>query len=416
MAKEYKYRVIHSPARARAGRCAWILYTPAQLSPSGKKKMEYFATEREAKRALVLAESARAQFGHQVRDFVTDRSQQIAWQHDRALAESADLSTSQAIGFAVQCVHEFGSLEKALELARWAKGRAMQAFPEVSLAEALDEYVADCTHCRHSTFSIKKAMRSACLMHAFALCQNTALYNLDAKIARELLAKIARTDSGKRLYLSHLKALMSWAARKGYIAEDARPLATVKPPRRRESEKVCLTPEQLRTLLRSALDIGEHDCALFFAVAAFSGLRPAECTRIKWGDISEEEDWLSVRPQHSKTGGARHITIRPVLREWLDFIAPPHTRTPSAQVMPGYTLTRFRKCLRAAGIDRWTPDVLRHSFASYGLKAGIPISDIQNDMGHRDLNLLRSRYLNMSGITNATAAEWWSMFPKSLLE
>lgn len=378
--------------------------------------MDYFATEREARRALAEAEAARAQFGQQVRDFVTDPAAQAAWRHDRALAESAELSTSQAIGFAVQCAHEFGSLEKALELARWAKGRAMQAFPEVSLAEAFDEYLAECTHCRPSTFALKKALRSASLKHAFALCHNTALYNFDAVKARELLAKIAPTDSGKRVYLSHLKALMSWAARKGYIAEDARPLAAVKPPRRRETEKICLTPDQLRSLLRAAIDLGERDCALFFAVAAFAGVRPTECTRITWSNISEEEDWLSVRPQHSKTGGTRHITIRPVLREWLDFLVPPHARMPSARVMPGYTLTRFRKCLRRAGLARWVPDVLRHSFASYGLKAGIPISDIQNDMGHRDLNLLRSRYLNMSGITHASAAEWWSMFPKSVVE
>jgi integrase len=53
----------------------------------------------------------------------------------------------------------------------------------------------------------------------------------------------------------------------------------------------------------------------------------------------------------------------------------------------------WRDLRRAAGFTRWTPDVCRHSFASYHAAYFRNLPELQVIMGHRDLSLLRSRYM-----------------------
>ncbi len=69
----------------------------------------------------------------------------------------------------------------------------------------------------------------------------------------------------------------------------------------------------------------------------------------------------------------------------------------------------LRKIKAAAHLSgaAWQADVLRHSFASYALKAGTSLADLQLDMGHRDASMLRARYLNMAGLTRQLADAYW---------
>ena len=62
----------------------------------------------------------------------------------------------------------------------------------------------------------------------------------------------------------------------------------------------------------------------------------------------------------------------------------------------------------------WINDVLRHTFASYHLKHFKNLILLQAEMGHRDLNLLRSRYVNMQGITKDDAWIFFNLYKISL--
>jgi hypothetical protein len=48
------------------------------------------------------------------------------------------------------------------------------------------------------------------------------------------------------------------------------------------------------------------------------------------------------------------------------------------------------------------------------MKAGHDLNQLSNDMGHVGTDLLKTRYLNMRGLTKESAARYWSMTPEYL--
>lgn len=64
------------------------------------------------------------------------------------------------------------------------------------------------------------------------------------------------------------------------------------------------------------------------------------------------------------------------------------------------------------GGGTWQHDCLRHSYATYYLKARPgEITRLQLNMGHRSAQLLYSRYVNMAGTTRDMAEKWWQILP-----
>ena len=57
---------------------------------------------------------------------------------------------------------------------------------------------------------------------------------------------------------------------------------------------------------------------------------------------------------------------------------------------------------------RWVQDVLRHTYASFHAKNYADLPRLQLNMGHRDLSLLRSRYINMRGISRVEAKSFFN--------
>lgn len=415
MGRSNSYSVVYSESRARAGRCAWLLVTPAGLSPTGKRRQQAFATEKEAKQALRQAQAAQAVLGEQVRHVILDPAQQAQWHRDRRVAEGIGLTTTSAIGFAAQCVGEFGSLEETLKLARWAKSRAMVAFPDIYLADAFEEFRRDSAGLAPVTLRNRRDVHKRLLREEFEFCMNTPLHALNGQNVTELLERMNLTDSTHNKVLSELFALCSWAQRKQYIDPDRHPLRHVRRKVYAETELHCLQPQQLQNLLLTACTKHNPDVAVHVALGAFAGIRPYEARRLRWRDVDTEDSFISVRGRASKTGGTRHITLRPVLRAWLDYLCPPASRKPDLLLVKKCSTSTQSLLHRNAGFSKWPHDVLRHSFASYAIKAGTPLHEVQADMGHVGLNLLRTRYLNMAGLTKAGAEEWWNMTPDRVL-
>lgn len=48
------------------------------------------------------------------------------------------------------------------------------------------------------------------------------------------------------------------------------------------------------------------------------------------------------------------------------------------------------------------------------MKAGHDLNQLSNDMGHVGTALLKTRYLNMRGLTKDSAARYWSLTPEYL--
>ncbi len=180
------------------------------------------------------------------------------------------------------------------------------------------------------------------------------------------------------------------------------PVSLLPAPRLKEGEISPLTWDELVRLMKTARLPAHCACLPALGVMLWAGVRPAELCRLRWEDIDFEENVITLHPEHSKTGGCRHIRMHAVLRRCLL-----HSGLGKGSVCPPDWQRRWRRLRDAAGIIPWRQDVLRHTFASYHAKQFHDFAQLQIDMGHRSAELLRTRYLSMRGITAAHAALFW---------
>ena len=226
-----------------------------------------------------------------------------------------------------------------------------------------------------------------------------------------LLRHIFPTLRQQRKGRSILHGVFALAEAQGRCGSN--PLRAVQLPQPEEQEIRPLTLEQIKRLLRVMQQREHRACSAMVAVMLWGGVRPAEAERLRWQDVDWEERVLVLRARHSKTGGCRHIPLRPVLAAWLraaqqwareEGVGAPEE---SSLLRPPNWVRRWRALRAAAGLQPWQQDALRHSFASYHVKRYHDYSALQEEMGHRSAAQLRTRYLSMRGITAAAAEAFW---------
>ena len=199
------------------------------------------------------------------------------------------------------------------------------------------------------------------------------------------------------------------ALKRGWCEEN--PITKVDVPSFLEKEIHSLLIEEIEALLTISLQIEFSSCAAGLGLMLYGGIRPTELMRLKWSDINLKEKIVSILPAHSKTGGMRHVTIHPVLDRWLrPFYSA--RNLDSSICIPSWQF--IWKDLRkeagwgtGKGLRPWPQDCLRHSYASYHAKYFRNFPELQIEMGHRSSALLRTRYLNMRGVTKESAERFW---------
>ena len=194
-----------------------------------------------------------------------------------------------------------------------------------------------------------------------------------------------------------LSGVFSTAMKRGWCSEN--PVAQVDAVKVREERIEILSPQEIKALLAAAKKYRGGMCLAAVGMMLYAGIRPHEVARLSREHINLQEGTISILPQHSKTGGARLVTIHPPLAQLL------RTHCPVGRICPPQWPRHWRALRRTpmAGFRRWVPDVLRHTFAGYHLRHFRSYSALQYEMGHRDSNLLRTRYVSMGPVMNATA-------------
>ncbi len=224
---------------------------------------------------------------------------------------------------------------------------------------------------------------------------------ITAEDCRALLERCFPTQRQRAKGRVILHGLFAFCLRQQWCSSN--PVAALRPPRVQEQEVQPLGLPALRRLLTTARLAEHRPCMPALGLMLWAGIRPAEVERIDWQDLDWQEKVITLRPRHSKTGGARHVTLAPVLAAWLRG-AGVQARGP---LCPKGWARRWRRLREAAGLTAWQQDALRHSFASYHVKMWHDFSRLQLEMGHRSAELLRTRYLSMGGITAAQAGQFW---------
>ena len=200
-----------------------------------------------------------------------------------------------------------------------------------------------------------------------------------------------------------LSGVFSTAMKRGWC--EANPVSKVEAPRVVEQPVPVLTPQEIEQLTTTAEAYQGGSCAAAVGMMLYAGIRPHEVARLTWAQVDLRERAIYILPRHSKTGGARRVTIhRPLMR-----ILSRHQQPDTETICPRNWLHHWRELRRAAGWDsparRWPQDALRHTFASYHLSHFRSYAELQVEIGHRDATLLRTRYVDQRGV-NAPARFW----------
>ena len=199
-----------------------------------------------------------------------------------------------------------------------------------------------------------------------------------------------------------LHGLFEFALRREWC--DKNPIKRIERKKVVEKEIQPLKLAETKRLIKTA----QRESPVYAVVAAllvYTGIRPREVRRLTWRDIDTEEQTITVRSQCSKTGGVRQVEIPPVLNRLLIT----HKSQNSSHICPTDWQRRWRKIRDNSGFRGcWVQDVLRHTYASFHAKNYADLPRLQLNMGHRDQSLLRSRYINMRGISRIEAKSFFN--------
>lgn len=234
--------------------------------------------------------------------------------------------------------------------------------------------------------------------------ENMMIRNMDSEYCKRIIDHTFKTPTQFNKARTILYSLFQCGLRHNWCKSN--PIAAI--PKRIviEKEIVPLSWNELTRLMKTSKQKEFRSCMAAVGILLWTGIRPSELTRLKWENIDWNDKVIMLKPRHTKTGGSRHLTMHPVLVEWLKQIKDVKKMTGS--ICPPNWVNKWRELRKAAGFKTWQQDVLRHTFASYHLKYWKDTDKLQIEMGHSSKQLLKTRYLSMRGITKKTAKWFWT--------
>lgn len=272
---------------------------------------------------------------------------------------------------------------------------------EMSVSKGFALYLESKRHLRKDSFNDIRYLGNR-LLKAKPEFGNRNFSELSVSECEEWLNAAFHTNPQFNKARAMLHGLFEFALRREWC--DKNPIKRIERKKVIEKEIQPLKLSETKQLIKTA----QRESPVYAVVAAllvYTGIRPREVRRLTWRDIDTEEKTITVRSQCSKTGGVRQVEIPPVLNRLLIT----HKSQNTSHICPTDWQRRRRKIRDNSGFrGRWVQDVLRHTYASFHAKNYADLPRLQLNMGHRDLSLLRSRYINMHGISRAEAKSFFN--------
>jgi len=330
-------------------------------------------------------------------DFASDTAS--ALEKGRAQVLSLSAADWQSYTAAKNLLQPFGiTLHEAIE--EYVATRKRKNIVEKRVGEIVDELLKAKENAGLSKRYIE-TLRTYLLRFATSFQTNIGSINTGA-ITRWL-------DSlkvGPRSYNNVRQAvvtLFNFARRRGYLTKgEMTEAADVETVRDDEGEIAILTPAELSKLLRKS----KPDYQLYFALAAFTGIRSAELLRLDWSEINFEKGHIEVKARKAKTATRRLVPIQPNLAKWLE----PYRSSKGKLFKSRRTVDSAIKYAKRLGVP-WKANCLRHSYATYRLSIVPDAGRIALEMGNSPAKLFTNyRELDREN----QAPQWFAIEPPPL--
>ena len=197
-----------------------------------------------------------------------------------------------------------------------------------------------------------------------------------------------------------LSAMWTFAVRRGYATTNMIQFV----------DKTSVVRDHIPTFsvgqLTALLAAAPPEYVPVLAIGAFAGLRPEEIRKLQWEDLDFQDRTIRVNASAAKTRKKRFAEISDNLRAWLK----PYAGGTGPLAPPNLQKLR-RATMKAAKIEKWPPDVLRHSFATAHYAFHRDPARTAVIMGHRDQNMLLNHYRDL--MKPSDAARYWQLAPET---
>ncbi len=211
-----------------------------------------------------------------------------------------------------------------------------------------------------------------------------------------------RTCKNRRAMASQL---FSYAISK-WVKKNDNPAKNLATPRQEDKQPEILKLDEVVRLLEAADKFGLLGYAL---LNLFGAMRPDEVKRFDWRFVHVDAGQIEIPASVSKIHVAREVPINPTLAAWL----PLCYQAAGPIVDTANFAQRFRDWRKAARVDHWSNDILRHTFASNHVAGFRDANETARQMGH--IETLRTLYKHyVAFVIKADANRYWALQPAAM--
>lgn len=218
-----------------------------------------------------------------------------------------------------------------------------------------------------------------------------------ALLERTLAEQAEWAPRTKGMLVAALRRLRRWARKGGAFMPDL--TDELEMPVARPRSRAPLSGAEADRLLDA---VKEHRYGPAVALALCAGLSLGDVRSITWGEVDLDAGWVMRRDGRQKTGVVLRVPILPELAEALRRARPLHP-APTEAVCTGLAKSRranhetLRAILERAGIQRAPGEswhLLRHSFGTMLMRAGVPAAVIGRLLSHRPGSVVTQQYIH----------------------
>ena len=285
-----------------------------------------------------------------------------------------------------------------------------------SLKDAVEHYATHLESLNHSA-SIETAIEEFLAIREAEGNAKAHLIDLRRRLnrfAREFGTRLAASISTKELdgwlhglpvapqtranFRRVVHSFFAFCAARGYCAGN--PVAGASKPKVPPKTIGILTVEQSQALLEACPGV----ILPAVAIGLFAGLRREEIARLDWRSIDLDRRFIGCRREvqdcPAQAGAGQRQS---------PCMARPFPSDLGAVMPPAITYRRkFLRALKAAGIESWPANALRHSFASYRLADTQDAAKTALELGHTESRTLFRHYREL--VTPEAAKAYCNLF------